>query len=44
MFQPEYESDEERGGFEDDTMDDRLLRDLGVDHLTPDTDHGGPTT
>jgi hypothetical protein len=43
VFQPEYDSDNEGGGLKDDTMDDQLLRDLGVDRVTPDTGHGGPT-
>jgi hypothetical protein len=43
MFQPEYDSNDEGGGLEDDAMDDQLLRDLGVDRVTPDTGHGGPT-
>jgi hypothetical protein len=42
MFQPEYASDEEGGGFEDEARDDHILRALGVDHLTPDKGHGGP--
>jgi hypothetical protein len=43
MFQPEYDSDDDGGGFGDGAMDDQLLRDLGVDRLIPGTDHGGPT-
>jgi hypothetical protein len=43
LVQPEYDSDEEGGGFEDDAMDDQLLWDLGVDRVTPDTDHGAPS-
>jgi hypothetical protein len=43
VFHPEYESNEEGGGFEDNAMDDQLLRDLGINHLTPNADHGGPT-
>jgi hypothetical protein len=42
LFQPYYGSDEEGGGFEDDAMDDQLLRDLGIDCVTPDTYHGAP--
>jgi hypothetical protein len=42
VFQPQCDSDEEGGGFEDDTIDDQLLRDIVVDRLTPDADHGGP--
>jgi hypothetical protein len=43
LFQPEYDSDEKGVGFEDDAMDDQLLQDLGVYHVTPDTDHGAPS-
>jgi hypothetical protein len=43
VFQPEYDSDDEGGGLEDDAMDNHLLWDLGVDCVTPDTGHGGPT-
>jgi hypothetical protein len=43
VFQPDYDSDDEGGGLEDDAMDDQLLRDLGVDRVTPATGHGGPT-
>jgi hypothetical protein len=43
VFQPEYGSDNKGGGLEDDAMDDQLLQDLGVDCVTPDTGHGGPT-
>jgi hypothetical protein len=44
VFQPEYDSDDEVGGLEDDAMDDQLLRELGVDRVTPDTGHDGPTS
>jgi hypothetical protein len=43
VFHPEYDSDNEGGGLEDDAMDDQLLRDLGVDRVTPEPGHGGPT-
>jgi hypothetical protein len=43
VFEPEYDRDDEGGGLEDDVMDDQLLRDLGVNRVTPDTGHGGPT-
>jgi hypothetical protein len=44
VFQPEYGSNYEGGGLEDDAMDDQLLRDLSVDHVTPVTGHGGVWT
>jgi hypothetical protein len=44
FFQPEYDSDEEGGGFEDDAIDDQLLRELGVDRVTPATYHGAPSS
>jgi hypothetical protein len=44
VFQPKYNSDDEGSGLEDDVMDDQLLRDLGVDCVTPDTGHGGSTS
>jgi hypothetical protein len=44
VFQPEYDSDDEGGGLEDDAMDDQILQDLGVDCVTTDTGHGGPTS
>jgi hypothetical protein len=43
VFKPEYESDDEGVRLEDDPVDDQLLRDLGVDRVTPDTGHGRPT-
>jgi hypothetical protein len=39
---PEYDIDEEEGVFEDGAMDDHILQYLGVDHLTPEDDRGGP--
>jgi hypothetical protein len=44
VFQPEYDIDDEGSGLEYDAMDDQLLRDLGVDCVTPGTGHGGPTS
>jgi hypothetical protein len=43
VFQPEYDSDNEGGGLKDYAMYDQLLRDLGVDCVTPDTGHDGAT-
>jgi hypothetical protein len=43
VFQPDFDSDHEGGGLEDDAMHDQLLWDLGVDCVTPDTGHGRPT-
>jgi hypothetical protein len=43
VFQPDYDSNDEEGGLEDDAMDDQLLWDLDVDRVRPDTGHGGLT-
>jgi hypothetical protein len=43
VFHPESDIDEEVGGFEDNTVENQVLRYLGVDRVTPDADHGGPT-